>query len=64
MGGAGGRLFVQQSDSLLLEAVGQSVGPGADWNGIFVQRAVAGRDGALGGTGPVERCSPGVGSGR
>ena len=41
MGGAGGRLFVQQSDSLLLESVGQSVAPGADWNGIFDQRAVA-----------------------
>ena len=30
MGDAGGRLLVQQSDSLWIEAVGQSVGPGAD----------------------------------
>ena len=26
----GGRLFVQQSDSLWIEAIGQSAGPGAD----------------------------------
>ena len=44
-------LFVHQSDSLWIEAVGQSAGPGADGNGIFVQRAIAGRDGALGGSG-------------
>ena len=33
-------------------------------NGILVQRAVPGRDGALGGAGPSGRCSPGAGSGR